>query len=241
MWRATLLLVLILVTILGIAISLIRWSMTGGQDLGALALNLGTELLGAVMTYGLLEVFIGRRMQTYERKKQLIIDLGSRVSDVSIAAASELRRFGWLTDGSLKKARLQWANLSGAPLAQANLKEAFLTEANLTNADLRNANLRSSALTRADLNGTDLTGADLTNASLAGANLENAIFTGAKLSGVEFTRDQIGSIVDKLLRSKNLEHIKTNLSNAKDATFNENTILPDGSNWTKDTDMDRFT
>lgn len=241
MSRVTLLLVIILITILGIAISLIRWSMAGGQDFEALALNLGTELFGAVATYILLEVFIGRRMRTDDRKKQLILDLGNRVSDVSVAAAWELRRLGWLTDGSLRKAHLAWANLSGAPLSHANLKEAILAEANLTSADLRKANLRSASLMRADLSAADLTGADLTNATLAGAKLENANLTGAKLSGVKFTTNQVGDLVQKLISSKNLEKVKTKLSKAKDATFNENTILPDGSNWTACTDIKRFT
>jgi hypothetical protein len=234
--RAKLLLVIILATILAIAISLIRWSVVGSQDLEALALNLGAGLLGAVATYVLLEVFIGRGMRTDERKKQLILELGSRVSDVSVAAASELRKLGWLTDGTLTNAHLAWANLSGAPLAHANLMGAILAEAILTKSDLRKANLCSSSLIKADLNG-----ADLTNATLAGANLENANLTGTILRGAEFTTNQVSNLLQKLIRLNNLEPFKPNLSKAKDATFNENTILPDGSKWTAGTDMKRFT
>jgi len=53
-------------------------------------------------------------------KADLIAQMGSSVKDVAIAAVEELRRHGWLCDGSLQGAILSGANLEGAYLVMAN-------------------------------------------------------------------------------------------------------------------------
>jgi len=51
--------------------------------------------------------------------------MGSGVRDVAVPAADELRRRGWLTDGSLRGANLSRADLRGANLREANLSGAL--------------------------------------------------------------------------------------------------------------------
>ena len=141
------------------------------DDWGGLLLNVGAEFGGALATYGLLELFIKRREEEEVRKADLIAQMGSRVKDVAVAAAEELRRHSWLYDGSLRRAYLWCANLQGADLRGADLEQANLIRANLRGADLE----------WADLDGTDLRWANLAEANLAWINLR-----GANLRGAEF-------------------------------------------------------
>jgi hypothetical protein len=191
--RARVLAVLLLVALVS---SLVGVLFSG--DWTGLLLNFGTEMAGAVATYALLEVFLGSRERREARKADLIAQLGSQVKDVAVAAAEELRRLGWLTDGSLRGVFLAGANLEGAILAWANLQGAILAWANLQWAALQEANLQAAILAWANLQG----------AILAGANLQWAALQEANLQGT---------------------------------TFNEKTTLPDGTEWTPDTDLTRFT
>ena len=148
------------------------------QTWGGAVVNLGTEMAGAVVTYVLLQRVIGGR----ERKEDLIAQMGSDVRDVAVPAAAELRRRGWLTDGSLIRADLREADLSGADLSVANLSVANLSGADLSEADLSWAYLNSaflwaSDLSKADLEGADLSGAFLRAADLSEANLKDATVT----------------------------------------------------------------
>jgi len=162
----------------------------------ALALNLGTEMIGAVVIYILLELFIGGR----DKKADLIARLGSRVLDTTMTASEGLRRHSWLSDGSLEGANLNGANLRGADLSLANLQNASLQHANLQGANLDGADLRGADLFRADLEGaslsaqlgdrgsyknpTNLEGANLAWAMLEGATLKMANLQGANLRAI---------------------------------------------------------
>ena len=117
---------------------------------GGLALNLCTELIGAGVTYTLLELVIGRRerreiereaekKEREAKKADLIRQMSSSVKDVAVPAAEELRRHGWLRDGSLQRAFLAMANLEGTDLYEANLQGAVLARANLEGAHLEGA------------------------------------------------------------------------------------------------------
>lgn len=183
----------------------------GGWE--ALALNFGTEMAGAFVTYILAEVVIGRWEAREREKADLVAQMGSIVKDLAIAAAEELARHGWLYDGSMRGANLRRANLQGASLQRANLQRAYLHEA-----DLDRSNLEWARLDGANLEGADLSEAHLFQAYLPGANLNRADLRKANLFRA-------------YLRGANLEGTK----------FNENTTLPNGATWTPDTDMVRFT
>jgi len=126
-------------------------TLVGTQTWDAALLNFGTEMAGAVVTYGLLHRVIGGR----ERKEDLIAQMGSDVRDVAVHAANELRRHGWLTDGSLTGADLRKDGLSEADLHEANLSRADLSRANLSEAILSGATVTPFRLAQA----ASLTGA----------------------------------------------------------------------------------
>ena len=222
-------------TVLGIliAVALVS-SMLGvalsGWDWGALLLNAGTEMAGAVTTYILLEIVIGRREKREAERTSLIAEkanliarMGSSVQDVALAAAEELDRRGWLTDGSLRRARLRGANLPEVNLWGADLRRADLTEAVLEKANLGEANLQHARLGLANLQLAVLLQADLRNAFLFSANLFGANLVNADLRGAD-------------LREATLHHAELH-----GAQFDESTVLPDGSKWAPDSDMSEFT
>jgi len=242
-WRIVLLLVLI-----AVALASSLWGVLRTGDWEGLALNFGTEMAGAVVTYVLLELIIGHREEQEAKKADLIAQLSSKVKDVTIAAAEELRRYGWLYDGSLQGANLRGTNLSGADLQGANLQGANLLSAHLQGAFLLGANLRGAilfgaklqeaalwstnlrraVLVQANLQGANLRGADLQGAFLFGANLRGANLAGANLHGA----DLVGA---------NLPEQLTGYRNGTETKFDEKITLPDGTEWTPDTDMTRFT
>ena len=212
----------VLLILIGVAlVSSLGALLWGNQEWDGLALNLGSEMAGAIVTYLLLELFIGRR----ELKAHLITQMGSKVQDVAIAAAEELRRHGWLMD--LERADLKGAKLPGTDLTFAFLYEAILKGANLQGADLGGANLERANLERANLQGASLC-ADLQGAKLSEANLQGADLRWANLPGA--------SLWDANLRGADLRW-----ANVQGARFSENTTLPDGTKWTPDADMARFT
>jgi len=161
--------VLLILIVVALVSSL--WAVWRTGDWEGLMLNLGTEMAGAVVTYLLLELVIGRmerreaereaeKEELEAKKADLIAQMGSSVKDVAIAATEELWRQGWLSDGSLQ----------GADLSEANLN----LYANLSGADLSLADLREAILILADLSGANLSGANLEEADLSGANLSEA-------------------------------------------------------------------
>jgi hypothetical protein len=199
------------------------------RDFGGLLLNLGSELAGAIVIYLVLDQRVGKREQLERLKREM----GSRSHDTAIAAAEELSDRGWLSDGSLNRidlweasldgARLGGARLEGANLMGARLKEAFLYQAdlrwaNLESADLREAVLDNARLGRAHLADATLSFAVLREADMRGCNLELARLDGALLEGAQLEGSAIAS-----------------------ARFTTRTQLPDGTHWSTDTDVARFT
>jgi hypothetical protein len=123
-------------------------------------------------------------------KQRLIEDLHSQHNPTAQEAAINLRRQGWLTDGSLQGVSLYGANLRHASLRGADLRGAIMSGVQLIGADLRSANLANTdmidaRLDNANLAGADLTDADLIASNLAGANLRNANLSGAAMSATD--------------------------------------------------------
>jgi hypothetical protein len=149
------------------------------------AQNFSTEMMGAIVTFGLFELILGsqkakreKAQETGERQKLLVRKVGSQSSDTAIAALDELRAEGWLTTEDrialLKEAKLGNANLQGSRLRSANLQAANLEYANLQAAYLRQANLEKALLRFANLQAADLRQANLQAADLRQANLRGA-------------------------------------------------------------------
>jgi len=213
-WRLLIMVVLVLMAFVSSA-----WGMPLRPDWRSFLLNLGTELTGAVVTYFLIEWVLGRK----EELADLILEMGSPVRDTAVSAADKLQRRGKLGGRALSGANLEGANLSGADLDWANLKRARLFGANLSGASLWGANLVGADLAEANLNKANLRSANLSGARLMDASLHEANLTSANLSRSHlYAADLRQAILTR-------------------AEFNEHTILPDGSKWTADTDMERFT
>ncbi|RMF78888.1 MAG: pentapeptide repeat-containing protein [Chloroflexi bacterium] len=122
---------------------------------------------------------------------------------------------------------LRFADLTGADLRGARFNDAQLEGANLRGIRLDSRDFpetfRGLNLARVDLSNVNLVDMDLTGTVLRGADLEEA-----NLGGVNF--------VGADLREANMKS-----ANLLDSDYNPDTILPDGTNWTPETDMRRFT
>jgi hypothetical protein len=123
----------------------------------------------------------------------------------------------------LRKVDLGKANLQGAELGNANLQQAFLYKANLQTAQLVESDLQRANLWKANLQGAYLVRANLKDTKLQGSDLQRAYLLGANLQGAD--------LEDANLQEAKMEYAK----------FNKQSKLPDGTNWTPDTDMARFT
>lgn len=99
-----------------------------------------------------------------------------------------------------------------------------------------------------DLSGVNLWFVDLQGANLRGANLKRAALEGANLQGaaLEYANLQGAELVGVHLQGANLDY--ANLSGAELAgahlelaLFEASTTLPDGTRWSPDADLARFT
>lgn len=204
----------VLSILIGIAIISIGWSIFQTGDWPGAALNFGTDMVGAVVIYVLLDIVLGTR----QRKEELIAQMGSRVKDVALYAVEELRRYNGLSDGSLKNVVLPSANLEGAVLIGADLRGSVLAQAILVGADLTYAKLNETELSGANLEGANLLGAILTHANLSSANLKGAQLERARLEGAE--------LYDANLQGTNLDGVGLEKAFLKGALYNKDTIWP---------------
>lgn len=235
-----------------------------------------TELFRAVVTtalFGLVLTVVQQNENLTERKRTLILQMGSLNNELAIDAVRQLDALDWLSDGSAHGAHLIYANLSGANLRDANLSSAKLREANLSGANLINVNLSGANLINANLSSANsmaanLSGVNLSDANLSGANLYGVSLSDAKLweanlSGAYLIKGNLsgGDLLAANLSGARLDDANlssaylgganltgayiggANLSGAylRLAWFDETTTLPDGTKWTPDTDLTRFT
>ena len=98
-------------------------------------------------------------------------------------------------------------------LEDGSLEGLALNSLNLPNSDLFRANLSKTDLSNSNFSKARLTWANLVNADLFGANLCGAILDMADLTNSHLTAVE----------------------------FDRNTVLPDNTKWTPNTDMSRFT
>lgn len=171
----------VLLIIVGLAVAIPTAYENG--DAPGLAVNIGTELFGGGLLYLLLEEVQARIQERTRLKTALIEQLQSPIRDIALHAIEELRRRGWLQDGTLQGINLWEANLREVDLSGADLKGAQLGFANLKGANLAVANFESAQLGDSYLQGAILTGANLKQADLESAVLWGALLTNANLEG----------------------------------------------------------
>lgn len=161
------------------AVALDHWQLVIGNSepflyLTDLLIMVGPELAGLAIAVVVLEEFNERRAEQ-QLKEVLIAELGSPHGEISDRALRQMATKGWVSDGSLRGAFLERADLKdqGGPIL-------------LTHADLREAEMFGVKLTNSNLHGAKLDGATLDEAILAGATLSLAHLKRAKLRGAHF-------------------------------------------------------
>ena len=191
--------------------------------------GISTEILGAFITGFLILILITPAEQEQsitELKKNLINDAGSQVNEVARRAIERIRERNWLLG---EQGILQNADLSQANLQDANFGGVYLFNADaFSTANLRSTELDHAILTDAKLTVVDLSWAILFNTDLRGANLSYSQLSNATLSNSD-------------LRGADLSHANLHLANLDDIVIDETTTLPDGTKWSPETDMTRFT
>lgn len=131
-------------------------------------------------------------MKEQDEKMQLIEQMGSQDNELALGAVEELRKHGWLFDGTLYEATLEDANLEGADLSHAKLDETNLQGANLMKATLDGASMIHTRLMTAVLVDANVQNANLTRADLMAANLNRACFSGSKLESTDLVMTEFG-------------------------------------------------
>jgi uncharacterized protein YjbI with pentapeptide repeats len=204
--------------------------------LGDFYANVSSELASIAITVLIIDGLNRRRDQRaaeITQREQLMRQLGSNVNEVARRAAEELRAHGWLTDGTLQA---------------SDLRVAHLDEAKLWDADLQGANLQWAKLKKANLNGAMLVGCNFTQANLQAARMRGADARGANLFEAKLYRVDFheARLCDANFTGAHLEGARMENADLRAATFDGAildglTILPDGSAWTPDTDLTRFT
>lgn len=220
--------ILLGVTILLILVSFLPSKFEDGANIFQQILMLAAEIMITVLV---LDRFAERRERNFFFQS-LLADAGSGSNGFALRAFALFKTNGWkdnaqspntwLYDGSLcnrsfPKADLKDIDLQGAVLQGIQLWGSTLKNASLRKADLTAANLNASNLSEADLKETILEDALLCSADLRDADLWRANLKGADLSEASLE----GTILIEVL-------------------FDEETILPDGTNWTSKTDLSLF-
>lgn len=184
--------------------------------------GISTELFGAVITtlgFGVILIVFQQYQVIEGEKASLILQMGSPSNQLAVEAFRVARLKDWLHDGTLEGADLRLANLENADLQGANLKNSILWNAHLGGAFLE---------------GATLDGVNLGNGFLSGANLTGASFEGALMFEVQLGYQLFNEVN---FRGADLEGLLIDLPLGFTPI---DTILPDGTMWDENTDLDRF-
>lgn len=257
------LLILTVLIVIGIVAS--AWALGRTGDWEGLALNMGSELVGAAFTFLLLDLILARReqreteqAQITQQRADLLGRMSSEVNNVARAAADEVRRRGWLTNGTLEGVELRRADLSNADLSSSRLQKANLHRAKLNDADLREADLSDTDLSgawlqKARLWDANLTGTNLWQARLHNADLRRARLNDARLNECRFHEADLRDckfnnalLADARLNNARLQGADLTGADLSRAMLDAvecsiATVLPDGNPWGPATDWRRFT
>lgn len=197
---------------------------TGENNPGDYWMGLFTELVSVVGAIGVLDV-LARWREQHARFRQYEEEAASPIHSVALPAAMALYNAGYL-DGN--KSRLRYSDLS-----YANWHEARLHEVNLEGAVFQGAKLMKVLFRKAQLQGVDFSEADLQNADLFSAEMEGVVFIRANLRGANLAYANLSNakLVDTDLQGANLRGANLKGVEVYEVRCDENTILPDGSNW----------
>jgi uncharacterized protein YjbI with pentapeptide repeats len=166
----------------------------------------------------------GARMENANLKGAIMI--GANLSAAHLYAAN------------MSKTKLEHANLSGVKLSDATFSEASLSLTDLSDSWFTQVDFANTYMFHANLSNSYLLHTNFWGANLQYANLNNTKVGGANFSGADLTNADL--VNSQGIQSSVSQEGKTELSEFG-AIFDENTILPDGTNWTEGRDMREFT
>jgi len=148
-----------------------------------------------------------------------------------------------LLGARLQEANLTHANFQGAYLGEANLRRTLAQHTDMRHATLAGAKLRLVDLSGAQLQGARLGLADMQWANLARADLTRAHLLRVKLQGASLrgTRLQDADLTGADLSQADLSGADLRGASLADCTFDGATTLPDGTLWSSDADLKRYT
>jgi len=168
-----------------------------------------------------------------------------------------VRRYQWekvdLREKALSNSNLALANLTDANLVGVNLSDCILLRSSLANANMLGAKLENSILIEADLSDAQMITGQLHGATLNDSNLSETILTASKFQSARLVRADFSDAVliycnlseaildGAILYGSNLQQAQLQGVSMVGTRFDKNTILPDGTFWTPETDMQRFT
>lgn len=185
--------------------------------------NAAAELASVAITVLIIDRLNHWRLQKYE-KERIIRQMASRSNDFALDAVRSAHDHGWLYDGSLFGAQLNYANLRGAPFGDARLRSAHMFGANLEGAELWKAYLERAFLEGANLGNAIISLANLKDSVLLGANLENADLWLAHLEGASLRG---ANLEGAYLLQANLKAARLEGANLKGALYDQFTIWPE--------------
>lgn len=210
--------------------------------------SLAPEAVGIIFTVAVID-----RLYTWRDEKRQVRELKERLEreargtsmEMASRAIDELRERGWLfgEESLLKGKMFLRSKIQETHLEEANLENADFYQCNLHSVYFNGANLRGVTMMQTSLNGSNLQETDLSNSRLEGCDLRGTILTltmfiDADLRKADFSHSQLW---DTDFSGANLEG--ANFYGAKligGIIANNSTILPDGTNWVRGTDMRRF-
>lgn len=193
-----------------------------------------------------MKFFAKRLMALYNRFQptdKLLNQLRNAGNGTALSALDALKERVAHKDGTLSELDLSGASLSKATLATADLKAIDFTAATLEHAYFANANLENAIFRDTTMTFANLRGATVKNATFENANLTQANFARADLSGVNFQNANLSqaNFWETILIGVNLTGAIMLTATLSDVHCDESTILPDGTNWSVDTNWAQFT
>lgn len=186
--------------------------------------NLGTELIGAIITFIVIGVFVEMR----RNQDNLLEQIRTGDSNTSVNALKRLLVKGVnLDQKNMRDANFHNADLTGMDLSNLDLRGARFSHAKLQGVKFNNTNMGKADLSESNLTNGNLKGVILEQANLEKAKLDEAYMVGANLAGAD--------LQGASLRNAYLAHVNF------DKTVLIDAVLPDDVIWTERTDITKYT
>lgn len=238
----------ILIFSMGVVTGLFIFPIFLQFEISSFLTELRPEFIGIVFTVIILNRWAEWR-SAKELKEQLYSNLHSYSNDAVLNALHRLRDKGWLKSDYFADKDLNRANWEGAYIGGLDFEKAILDGANFIKvttkigdddkpvnfkgANLSQANLQGAIFEKANLEGANLISAKLQGANLDWTNLEGAYLMEANLEGADLAG---ANLEGAYLADANLDNV---IWGNQDGKYSA--TLPDGTAWTSDSDMERFT